>query len=99
MRRDRSATLRWRTRRRVLQQWSVQQCLRSNRQNCRLFRRIITDRPWGFDSILIMRNKITRREFASGLLLAPLGASVLRGQQINTGTTVGIKAVKIAVPD
>src|SRR5580765_2970589 len=46
-----------------------------------------------------MRNKITRREFASGLLLAPLGAAVLRGQQIDTGTTVGMKAVKIAVPD
>jgi TolB protein len=46
-----------------------------------------------------MRNKMTRREFASSLLLAPLGTSVLRSQQINTGTTVGMKAVKIAVPE
>jgi TolB protein len=33
------------------------------------------------------------------MLLAPLGAAVLRGQQIDTGTTVGMKAVKIAVPE
>jgi len=33
------------------------------------------------------------------MLLAPMGAAVLRGQQIDTGTTVGMKAVKIAVPE
>jgi TolB protein len=52
-----------------------------------------------FDSILIMRNKITRREFAAAMLLTPLGSSLLRGQQIDAGINVGMKAVKIAVPE
>jgi len=33
------------------------------------------------------------------VLLAPMGAAILRGQQINDGITVGMKAVKIAVPE
>jgi TolB protein len=46
-----------------------------------------------------MRNNITRREFTAAMLLAPMGTAVLRGQQINDGITVGMKAVKIAVPE
>src|SRR6187402_2780921 len=46
-----------------------------------------------------MRNNISRREFAASMLLVPVGAAILRGQQIDTGTTVGMKAVKIAVPE
>jgi TolB protein len=46
-----------------------------------------------------MRNKITRREFAAAMLLAPMSAAVVRGGQIDAGITVGMKAVKIAVPE
>jgi TolB protein len=46
-----------------------------------------------------MRNKMTRREFAAAMMVLPMGYAVAGAQQIDTGTTVGTKAVKIAVPE
>jgi TolB protein len=54
---------------------------------------------WRFAFILIMSNKVTRREFAATLLMTPLSAALLRAQQIdNVGISVSNKVIRIAVP-
>jgi hypothetical protein len=46
-----------------------------------------------------MRDNMTRREFTAALILAPMTPTVLRAQQIVAGTNLGMKSVKLAVPE
>jgi TolB protein len=46
-----------------------------------------------------MRDNMTRREFTAALILAPMGPAILRSQQIVSGTNLGMKLVKLAVPE
>jgi TolB protein len=46
-----------------------------------------------------MRDNWTRREFTAALILAPMSPALLRSQQIVSGTNLGMKVVKLAVPE